>query len=57
MVFSTVKQKCWLVLVLMLAWGNRNLIARWVEVPDLERGLVLVVGFMVAGLILMLKPE
>lgn len=57
MVFSTVKQKCWLVLVLMLAWGNSNLIARWLEVPDLERGLVLAVGFIVAGLILMLKPE
>ncbi len=57
MVFSTVKQKCWLVLVLMLSFGNFNLIARWLEVPDLERTLVLLVGFVVAELIVMLKPE
>lgn len=57
MTFTTAKQKTWLVLVLMLLWGNSNLIARWIEQPDLERSSVLAIGLVVAAMIVAIKPE
>lgn len=57
MIFATFKQKTWLVLILMLLWGNSNLIGRWIEQPDLERSLVLAIGLIVAAMIVVIKPE
>lgn len=57
MIFTTAKQKTWLVLVLMLLWGNSNLIARWFVQPDLERSSVLAIGLIVAAMIVVIKPE
>ena len=56
MIFSTWREKVWLVLVLSFLVGIPNLIARYAIAPQTESLASLICGLTVAGLAIAIKP-